>query len=214
MNRIALQLLAGVLAGMTYTMAHAQETLTEEDLIGEWILPGNGSVIRAHRCGDAFCGSDIRVAPPMRWDSAPRRSRPGILIPWHLQQQGPTTWQSKLYNIRDGDTYEGTINLIDKNRLSFVRCLIGSVFCDTKIFHRVDPPKPPEPQKQEHVGVTANQPKAAKPPSPRAKEAAARRPTRADFEAFLNERGASQTSTTTQEEQVLFREFMAWRSKQ
>jgi uncharacterized protein (DUF2147 family) len=214
MNWIARHLLVAMLATIAPTISHAQETLTEGDLIGEWVLPGNGSVIRANRCGDRFCDSDIRVEAPKRWDSAPRQARPGILIPQYLQKQGPVSWQGKLYNIRDGDTYEGTITLIDKNRLTFVRCLIGTLFCDTKVFHRIDPPKPPEPPKQEPRTVSADQPKPARPPAPKVKKPEARQPTRADFEDFLRESGSGVPFAGTEEEQVLFREFMAWRSKQ
>jgi uncharacterized protein (DUF2147 family) len=215
MRCIAPHMLAAMIAGMASTISYAQEKPIEDDLIGEWILPENGSVIRAHRCGDRFCDSDVKVAPPKRWDSAPRRSGPGILIPSNLQRKGPATWRAEFYNLRDGETYEGTIKLIDKNRLSFIRCIIGSVLCETVTFHRIDPPKAPEPEKQERRPVSADRLEVAKPPLPKVKaKAATRQPTRADFEAFLKERGINSVPTTTaQEEQALFREFMAWRSK-
>lgn len=216
MRSIAPYILAAMLACMTPATSFAQEQPTEDELLGEWVLPGNGSVIRAYRCGDTFCDANVKVEPPKRWDSAPRRRVPGILIPSNLRQQGPRTWHGKLYNIRDGDTYEGTINLIDKNRLSFVRCLIGSVLCDTKIFYRSDPPSVAAPPIQQRV-VSRDRLEVATPPQPTAKtksKIAARPPTRADFEAFLKERGiASVPTVSAPEQQILFKDFMAWRSK-
>jgi uncharacterized protein (DUF2147 family) len=213
MKSIVPRVLAAMLAGMAYTISYAQEKLTEDDLLGEWIFPGNGSVIRAHRCGDRFCGSDIKVKAPRLSDNAQKRSRPAILIPSNLEKRGPTTWHGKLVNIRDGDSYEGTITLIDKNRLTLVRCIIGSVLCETVTFQRMDPPRPPEPQEREHRAVPADQLKAAR-PSPKPKTTALR-PTQADFEAFLRERGTtSAPPLATQDKQMLFEEFLAWRRKQ
>ena len=211
MKSFAPRVLAAMLAGMAYTISYAQEKLTEDDLLGEWIFPGNGSVIRAHRCGDRFCGSDIKVEPPRLSDNSQRRSRPDILIPSNLQKSGPTAWHGEFLNIRDGDTYEATIKLIDKNRLTLVRCIFGSVLCETVTFDRIAPPRPPEPQERELRAVSADQLRAAKRPLPKPKTAAPR-PTQADFEAFLSERGI--TGVPTQDEQMLFREFLAWRSKQ
>jgi uncharacterized protein (DUF2147 family) len=223
MRSIALLVLAAMFAGTASSLSQAQESLTEDGLIGEWVLPGNGSVIRAYRCGEAFCDANVAVEQPKRWDSAPKDKVPGLLIPSNLQKKGPATWYGKLRNLRDGDTYEGTITLIDKNRLTFVRCLIGSVLCDTKTFLRVDPPSPapaqtPPPAQQRAVAPARLEVAAPSPPvaKPKARpKVAARQPTRADFEAFLKQRSTSNAPVVAAEEpQVLFKEFMAWRSKQ
>jgi uncharacterized protein (DUF2147 family) len=222
MRSIAPFVLAAMLGGLASSISHAQENLTDDDLIGEWVLPGNGSVIRAYRCGETFCDANVKVEPVKRWDSAPKEKVPGLLIPRSLRRQGPTTWHGELYNLRDGDTYEGTINLIDKNRLTFVRCFVGSVFCDTKTFLRIDPPSTPEaptpPRQQRAVPPARLEVAAPSRPAatPKARtKAATRQPSRADFEAFLKERGTTNAPVaTTQEPQALFKEFMAWRSKQ
>jgi uncharacterized protein (DUF2147 family) len=228
-------------AGATPGIPCAQEQLSEDELLGEWVLPESGSMIRAHRCGDIFCDANAKVDPPKRWDSAPKPRIPALLIPADLRRQSATAWRAEFLNIRDGETYEGTITLVDKNRLSFVRCLIGSVFCETVIFHRIVSPNASEPPKQARGAPPDRQDAATTPlrtvnteSKPLAKQAsradfeaflkqrstssatagsapAAEQPTRADFEAFLREHNAG--SSPAPEQQALFKEFMAWRNK-
>ena len=214
MKHLAPHVLAVVLFGMvSATIAYGQEKLTENDLTGEWILPLNGSVIRAHRCGDSFCDAHIKVEAPRLWSNSPGPRPPALLIPSRLRKTGPTAWRAELRNIRNGDSYEATLKLLDKNHLALVRCLIGSVFCETVTFHRVEPPRLPEPGKREQRAVSAKQLKAK--PLPKLKSTVAgRQPTRADFAAFLDERGITRRqAATAQEKQALFKEFMAWWAK-
>jgi uncharacterized protein (DUF2147 family) len=213
MKHLAPHVLAAVLVGMaSATIAYGQEKLTEKHLIGEWILPENGSVIRVHRCGDSFCGADIKVTPRL-WNNSPGPRPPGILIPSKLKKTGPTAWHGELRNIRDGDTYEGTLKLLDKNHLALSRCIIGSAFCETVTFHRVEPPRSPDPEKWEQRGASAKQLKAKPLTKPKSR-VAVRQPTSADFAAFLAERGIPRgRAATAQEKQALFREFMDWWSK-
>jgi uncharacterized protein (DUF2147 family) len=210
MKCTALRVLTVMLTVMVSTStSYSQDKLIEDDLIGEWLLPGSGSVIRAHRCGDRFCGPDVKFKTPRLLDNGSKRSHPAILFPLNLQKRGPAVWLSKLYNLRNGDTYEATIQLIDKKRLRFVRCIIGSVLCETLIFHRMDPPTPSAPQRQERNAISADQFKA-RTASPKARTAA-RKPTWADFEAFLKERDINSfQGPTTQERQELFQKFTAW----
>jgi uncharacterized protein (DUF2147 family) len=216
MRSIAPYMLAAILAGVTPGKSWAQEQLSEDELVGEWVFPGTGSMIRAHRCGDIFCDANAKVDPPKRWDSAPKPRVPSLLIPANLRRQGARTWRAEFLNIRDGETHEGTITLVDKNRLTFVRCLIGSVFCETVIFHRIVPPSVSEPPKQPRAASPA-QPDAATSPLRTVKaqnKPLAKQPTRADFEAFFKERGAASAPVINDaEQQVLFKEYMAWRSK-
>lgn len=204
MRRIAPHILVAMLAGMTPIHCYAQGNSTANDFAGEWILPENGTVIRVDRCGESICSAIVKAVAPKLPDNGPRRRMPGILVPLTLKQNGPTSWHGELYDTRGGESYEGTINLIEKNRLTFVRCLIGSMLCETVTFYRVDPPKVPQEQE------------VAAPYAPKAKpKSAVKRPTHADFEAFLKARDASSTPTLSdQEHQALFRDFLDWRRKQ
>lgn len=215
MKGIAPHVLAAMLTAIACTGCYAQEQPTGDDLFGEWILPENGSVIRAHRCGDHLCGSEVKGAPPKLPDNGQKRSHPGIFIPYNLQKMGATAWRGEFRNLRNGDTYEGTIKLIDKNRLTLIRCIIGSVLCETVTFHRIASPATPE-RTREHralpIGpLTEATPRMSKPNA----ATAAPRPTRADFEAFLKERAITVVPhSASQDEQALFKEFLAWRRKQ
>jgi uncharacterized protein (DUF2147 family) len=215
MKGIAPHMLAAMLVAMACTGSHAQEQLTGDDLFGEWLLPENGSVIRAHQCGDRFCGSEVKVGSPKLPDNGKKRNPPGILIPSNLQKIGVTAWRGEFRNLRDGDTCEGTIKLIDKNRLNLIRCIIGSVLCETVTFHRITPPGSSE-LKREHRAIpveplTPATPRVSKPNA----TTVAPGPSRADFEAFLRERGITVVEhSASQDEQALFKEFLAWRRKQ
>jgi hypothetical protein len=80
-------------------------------------------------------------------------------------------------------------------------------------FHRVEPQSLPEPATREQRAVSAKQLKPTRSPKPKNRDAG-RQPTRADFAAFLKERGiVSKPAATAQEKQALFREFIAWWSK-
>ena len=223
MRSVAPHLLAIMLAGMASSASHAQEKLPEDDLIGDWILPENGYVIHADRCidGDAFCAQIVRVDDPARRDSynpeLPLRRRPllGIIIAANLYKRGPATWQGSLYNPRNGFTYKGKLKLIDRSRFTFEGCLLSFLFCETKTFYRVEPPpvaeKPQKPASPRRA-VAQN-----RPPLPAAKaKPVGKEPTRADFEDFIKERETTGAAPvlTDQQRQALFKEFLAWRSKQ
>jgi hypothetical protein len=64
----------------------------------------------------------------------------------------------KRLSIRDSDIYEGTIKLIGKNRLTAVRCIIGSVLCENR---DLPPQGPGGALGLEHRAVSADQFKAS-----------------------------------------------------
>jgi uncharacterized protein (DUF2147 family) len=218
MRSIVPYLLAAMLAGMAPAASQAQDKPPEDDLIGDWVLPENenGYVIHTYRCGDAFCGQIVKAADPTRRDvynpDIQLRRRPilGIVIATDFYKKGPA-WQGAFYNPRNGFTYKGSLKLTDRNRLIFAGCLFSFLFCDTKVFYRVDPPPSPKPQKPSRRTASRD-----RPPVPAAKaKPAEKEPTRADFEAFLKERDTTNAPAPgNQESKALFDEFLAWRNTQ
>jgi uncharacterized protein (DUF2147 family) len=218
MRRVAPHLLAVMLAGVAAVPSGAQQRLIEDDLIGDWVLPENGTVIHTYRCEDAVCAQIVKVPDPARKDiynpDPVLRRRPllGIVVASNLYRKGPATWQGRLYNTLNGYTYNGTVRLVEKNRFTFDGCLISVLFCHTKTYYRVEPPKPPKPKPLPAQRAVSSDrlPTAAVTKTKPARKA----PRRADFEEFLKGRekpGAP--ALTEQEREILFKDFLAWREK-
>lgn len=116
----------------------------EDDVLGDWVQAGDASVIRVYRCGEAICGRIVKLADPTRLDvqnpDPILRERPlvGVVIGKSFGKRGPTTWSGKLYNLLDGRTYEGTLNMLDKNRFTIVGCLANNLVCDARTFYRTN----------------------------------------------------------------------------
>lgn len=214
MRSVAAWLLAVMLAGMGTSGSHGQERPTEDDLIGDWVLPESGAVIHTYRCGDEVCGQIVKVPDPARRDihnpdpALRRRPLLGIVVAPGLSRKGPTSWEGEFYNSLNGYTYTGTLNLVDRERFTFVGCLIGPLFCHTKTYYRVEPPSPPK-QPSPQRAVSSRE----RPPVAKAKSAkpARKKPSEADFEAFLKDRGVDgNPNLTDKQRQELFTDFMAW----
>lgn len=215
-------LLAACLAPMA---AFAADPLKEEDIYGDWLFPENNSVLKFYRCGEQVCGKLIKVVDPSRRDihnpnpALRNRSVVGVVLFTSEYKRGATTWRGKLYSTLDGSTYEGTLNLLDKNKFVVVGCIFGNLLCDAKTFIRAEPAKvagKPEPNRKTVAGGTAaaTTPATGAAPARPALPAARPQPTRSDFDAFLAARGTTATAVrTTEQRELLFAEFLAWWEK-
>jgi uncharacterized protein (DUF2147 family) len=90
------------------------------DVKGTW-MADDGTAIRIHSCGSALCGDIASVPhsngrPPTDLKNADpsRRNRPlvGVQVLTGMHPDGPGRWSGRLYNPKDGNTYDG--NLIEK----------------------------------------------------------------------------------------------------
>lgn len=115
-----------------------------EDAFGVWEHPENGSHIRVAKCGSGLCATIIKVRDPSRTDvnnpDPKLRNRPvkGITIMSGAQKSGEATWSGKLYNTQDGQTYSGTLTVLDKNRLKLQGCVLGGLVCQGPTWTRVN----------------------------------------------------------------------------
>lgn len=116
---------------------------TAEDAFGVWVHPENGSHIRIAKCGDSLCATIVKVEDPSRTDvknpDPSKRKRPikGITIMSGGKKTGETTWAGKLYNTQDGETYDGTITVVDQNHLKLQGCILGGLICQGPTWTRV-----------------------------------------------------------------------------
>ncbi len=116
---------------------------TAEDAFGTWRHPENGSLINVYSCGGGLCAKVVKVAEPGRKDEKnpdPKlRSRPvvGVVIMNGAKKTGANSWSGKLYNTQDGETYNGTVTVADKNTLKLQGCVLGGLICQGPTWTRV-----------------------------------------------------------------------------
>jgi uncharacterized protein (DUF2147 family) len=106
-----------------------------EDAFGVWVHPENGSHIRVAKCGSGLCATIVKVKDPSRTDvknpDPAKRKRPikGITLMSGAKKTGDKTWSGKLYNTQDGETYNGTLTVVDKSHLKLQGCVLGGLIC-------------------------------------------------------------------------------------
>ena len=117
---------------------------TAEDAFGTWRHPENGSHISVYKCGPGLCAKIVKVADPSRKDvnnpDAKLRSRPveGIVIMNGAQKSGANGWSGKLYNTLDGQTYSGSVTVIDKTHIKLEGCVLGGLVCQGPAWTRIN----------------------------------------------------------------------------
>ncbi len=116
---------------------------SDEDALGIWRHPDNGSHIQIYKCGPSMCAKVVKVQDPSRKDihnpNPALRNRPivGIIIMHGGKKIGPGKWSGRLYNTLDGQTYNGTLSILNHNQLKLEGCVLGGLICDSRIWTRV-----------------------------------------------------------------------------
>lgn len=212
----------------------AADEIAEQDVFGNWALPENGSVVRVYRCERYLCVKVVKVADPRRRDinnpDPALRSRPlvGIVIGNNFEKADATVrrgrqysalkWRGRLYSTLDGVTYDGTLNLLNKNTITMVGCVIQGLFCEAKTFYRVNTALPDGSIVQTEDTAPSNREVAvAPPPLPVRKPAPIPlNSLRGLFDRFLDVQSIQTTSRTftKQERDALFRGFQIWLERQ
>lgn len=112
------------------------------DVFGDWVYPDNGSVIRVYGCSSSLCAKIIKVKDPSRRDvnnpNPKLRNRPivGVVIATGGAPTGGNGWIGNLYNPLDGNTYRGTLHVLNRNTLTVVGCFGGGLLCNAKTLKR------------------------------------------------------------------------------
>jgi uncharacterized protein (DUF2147 family) len=117
------------------------------DVEGVWLSPSRGAHIKIEQCGDALCGKLVSASRPKtnpqyldihnRDSSLRSRSVIGITLLDGFTG-GPTRWTGgHVYNPGDGNTYQGTLTLIDGDHLELKGCTLW-VLCKSQVWTRVD----------------------------------------------------------------------------
>lgn len=208
--------------------------LAEKDILGNWLLPENGSVIKVYQCRKYVCVKVVKVADPRRRDinnPNPRlRNRPleGIIIANNFSRARPRSgrqnekrslkWRGRLYNTLDGVTYDGTLNLLNKNTITMVGCVIEGLFCEAKTFYRVNTPLPDGTIAQTDASPSRDRIVVFEtPPLPVRKPAQIQLTGSLQglFDKFLDARADQTSQTFTEDERDrLFKGFLSWLERQ
>jgi uncharacterized protein (DUF2147 family) len=120
-----------------------------QNATGLWLTRDRDAKVRVGDCGGSLCGTIAWLAQPidkatgkpvtdnLNPDPA-RRSRPliGVRI-FSMQPAGPKRWTGPIYNADDGRTYNGSLEVLDTNRLKIEGCL-APLLCDHEIWTRTN----------------------------------------------------------------------------
>ncbi len=135
--------MAALCAGVLVFGAGPSVAQSADDAFGVWLNPENGSHIKVAKCGGGLCATIVKVTEAGRKDvknpDPKLRNRPvvGITIMNNGKKTGETTWSGKLYNTLDGETYSGTVTVVDKGHLKLQGCVLGGLICQGPTWTRV-----------------------------------------------------------------------------
>ena len=115
-------------------------------LDGLWRSPDENALVQIYDCGSAVCGKLVEAdkikANPHVTDDRDRtpalRARPlkGLVL-LNGFAGGPAEWKDgSIYNPNDGDTYQGSMRLVDPDTLKVTGCIIVPL-CKTEVWKRV-----------------------------------------------------------------------------
>jgi clan AA aspartic protease (TIGR02281 family) len=126
------------------------------DLAGDWLTGDRKGIVRIVNCGGALCGTLVWLREPVdpytngpRTDknnvNASQRSRPLIGIPIILQMApspaGPDRWEGQIYNVEDGNSYNGSFTLYGPNAAQLKACVMGGLICKGQMWTRTTVPE-------------------------------------------------------------------------
>jgi len=119
------------------------------DPVGTWLTGDKKGKVKIISCGDAICGTLVWLAEPIDPDTnqpktdkhntdASKQSRPliGVPIVLGMKPAGDGTWEGKVYNAEDGNTYSGSFALTGANTADLKGCVMGGLICKTAAWTR------------------------------------------------------------------------------
>lgn len=117
------------------------------DIDGVWLSPSRQAHVQITHCGDALCGKVISATRPKtnpefldvhNKDPSLRSRRVIGMLLLEGFTGGPTEWTGgHVYNPGDGNTYRGTLDLVDENHLKLTGCALWFL-CKSQVWTRVE----------------------------------------------------------------------------
>ncbi len=113
---------------------------------GHWRSPTEHGEVEIYACGADICGrvidgDNIRANPDLRdiknKDTAQQSRRMKGAVIMTAFHGGPKEWEGgRVYDPQSGNTYHGTVTLVDADTLHLKGCLIGPL-CRTQTWTRI-----------------------------------------------------------------------------
>jgi uncharacterized protein (DUF2147 family) len=137
---MSLRAFASCLAATGAVLTLTAGTAQAADPTGVWLTADQSARIRVEKCPDGYWGS-------IDWEKVPgtdsknpdpaKRGRPllGTPILIGMKPSEPNKWDGKVYNPKEGSTWNVSIILEDANRLKLQGCML--IFCGGETWTRV-----------------------------------------------------------------------------
>jgi uncharacterized protein (DUF2147 family) len=112
--------------------------------VGEWLVEGGEARIRIEECAKNLCGvvsAANNANETDRKNPKPElRNRPIIGLPVLLDMEpaGRNRWEGRIYNAKNGQTYDANISLVDSQSLRVEGCVFGGFICGGQNWTRVN----------------------------------------------------------------------------
>ena len=110
-------------------------------LIGVW-QTHNSELIRFYACGREICGKLLTNRSGLKRDQhnpnpkLRKRAVHGLTIIRGRKKTGAKKWSGSIYNVKDGNTYAGSLTLTGKNRAKVTGC-VSSGFCQSASWRKI-----------------------------------------------------------------------------
>lgn len=119
---------------------------------GNWLTENGRATVAIVDCGGALCGKIIALKEPNdpatgkpKADSnnsdVAKRIRPLIGVQIVIDMKRDSTadkWRGQVYNAEDGNTYSGSITLVNAKTLNLKGCALGGLICKTQTWTRTN----------------------------------------------------------------------------
>ena len=139
-DRMSLRAFAACLATTGAALAASAATAQAADPTGLWLTADQSAKIRVEKCPDGYWGSIDWEKVPATDSKNPdpaKRGRPllGTPILMSMKPSEPNKWDGKVYNPKEGSTWNVSIILEDPGHLKLQGCML--MFCGGETWTRV-----------------------------------------------------------------------------
>jgi uncharacterized protein (DUF2147 family) len=119
---------------------------------GNWLTENGRATVTIVDCGGALCGRIIALKEPIdpatgkpktdhNNSDAAKRVRPLIGVQIVIDMKPDSTankWKGQVYNAEDGNTYNGSITLVNAKTLNLQGCALSGLICKTQTWTRTN----------------------------------------------------------------------------
>ncbi len=110
-------------------------------IVGNWKTP-KGDIIGFYKCGKQLCGKIVRTTSGLKKDKyntnpkLRKRSVNGLTIMRSVRKSGIFKWYGYVYNVKDGQTYKGSLQLTSIDTAKLTGC--GSMgICESVVWKKM-----------------------------------------------------------------------------